>query len=102
VIISDVFPHLRGGARVLIGAVIPDTHDVMGNMDSQNVCVDGLQVVELSLAPGPLALEDLVLSGRAIVNLHLDLNIFVRRSAGPLLDGSHCLWRGWNDNLGLA
>lgn len=98
---ADMLPHISSSARVLIGAVIPGTDDVVGNVDSQNVSVNGFQVVELGLAPGPLALENLVLRGRPIVNGHFDLDVFLSWATGLLLRGRHLMWRNRNDDLGL-
>jgi hypothetical protein len=40
------------------------------------------------------------LSGRPIVNGHLNLHVF-RQATGLLLWGRHPLWRNRNDDLGL-
>jgi hypothetical protein len=101
VLFSDVLPHISSSAKVLIGADIPGTDDVVGNVDRQNVSMDSFQVMELCLAPGPLALEDWILSGRPIVNGHLDLDVFLRWATGLFLRGRHRLWRNRNDDLGL-
>jgi hypothetical protein len=101
VLVSDVLPHIGSSARVLIGAAIPGTDDVVRNVDPQNVSINGFQVVELCFTPGPLALEDLILSSRPIVNGHLNLDVFLRWSAGLLLRGRHLLWRDRYEDLRL-
>lgn len=61
-------------------------------MNPHHVGLHGLQVVELCLAPSPLALEDLIFRGWPIINGHLNLDISLGWTGHLLLWGCHCSW----------
>lgn len=58
-----MLPEVGCRHRSRIFASCPATIEVVGDMSLQNVGLQGFQVVQLGLATGPFAVEDLVLGG---------------------------------------
>lgn len=98
---TNMFPHVSSGPGFLVGAVLPSTNNMMRDVNSDEMRLNGLQIVELSLTADPPAFEDLVVRCWTVVDGHFNARLTLRGSTGSPFGGCHSSWRGGNDDKRL-